>query len=178
MVWKYFSCVHFWLRFWDCRHRKNKKRKKRVWEAILLHGVSQVPTGFTRFKPLSCQQKWPSVDKTEEKNLLFYSVTVFSHLPISLKCLPLPTASSSYDKKRWFLSGISCNNSWISKRFVKTYMQIIAAFQGALGTELTVETWLTVAQCVCYWVVRTSLLTVSAVGKFKFYLCRVIKCMF
>lgn len=53
-------------------------------------------------------------------------------------------------------------------------MQIIATFQGALGTELSVETWLTVAQCIWYWVVRTSLYTFSAVGKFKFYLCRVI----
>lgn len=109
---------------------------------------------------------------------LFYSVTVFSHLPISLKSLPVPTASTSYDKKRWFLSGISHNNSWISKRFVKTYMQIIATFQRALGTELTVETWLTVAQRIWYWVVRPPVFTFCAVGKFKFYLCRVIKCMF
>lgn len=29
--------------------KKKKNRKERVWEAILLHGVSQVPTGFTGF---------------------------------------------------------------------------------------------------------------------------------
>lgn len=162
--------------------QKRKTKKKRVCKAILLCGVSECQGFYWLQQGFSLCHVSKShhllTNKTEEE--IFLSAppqSLHTCLPF-LKCLALPTAGSSYDKKSWSLSGNSCNNSWISKWFVKNYVQIFPVFQGALGTESSVETWLTVAQQIWYWVVRTPLFTFSAVGRFYFYLCRVIKCIF
>lgn len=115
-------------------------------------------------------------NKTEEE-IFLSALSLFTPAELSWS-LALPTAGRSYDKKRWSPSRISCNNSWISNPFVKTYVQIVSGFQSTLGTETSVETWPTVAQQVLYLVVRTLLFTFCAVGRFYFYLCRVITCMF
>lgn len=145
---------------WGSRTLCTKNRKKRVWETLWSEWMPRFLLTSAGFQALSCQQKSPSVDKQNRGgNVPFCSVSVFSHLPV---------AGRSYDKKRWFLSGISRNNSRISKWFVKTYVQTVLVFQGVLGTESSVETWLAVAQRIWYWAVRTPLFTFSAVGRFYF----------
>lgn len=175
-VWKSLSCIHFLLSFYNSMQKRIKPQKKGlVKQSYAMEWVNtKVSTGFSSYFSLRHVSKSHHLltNKTEEEIFLSALFLAFHTCLPFLKCLALPAASSSCNKKRWSLSGFSRNNSWTSKWFVKTYVQNVPVYQGALGTESSVETWFSVAWWISYWVV------ISAVGRFYVYLCMAIRCIF